>query len=221
VKTNTLYRFYDSTGRLLYVGITSNPVARFRQHRQDKVWWSDVADIKMQHFGSRTDLEMAEKIAIRDERPLWNVMHARKVDSQSVDKAKKSHSSEPVWACSNCHCGKGAWLFMSREQDIAAETCRSWWKQYEYEMHTVSSWKPVDLGRVMSAPDEGKWTVLCSRCARDTGDYEPLDNVAYAIELTRADTWQKLMDWTIHLMEKDWFRYTNWADVMRKAGAKE
>lgn len=28
-----LYRFYDRAGVLLYVGITMNPVARWRQHR--------------------------------------------------------------------------------------------------------------------------------------------------------------------------------------------
>ena len=77
------------------------------------------------------------------------------------------------------------------------------------------------MNRIMSAPEEGRWTVLCQRCSRKAGDNEPLDNAAYAIELNRADTWQKLMDWTIHLMEKNWFPYTNWSQIMRNAGAKE
>jgi hypothetical protein len=39
----TLYRFYDASGRLLYVGIAGNPGRRFAQHGRDKSWWSQVA----------------------------------------------------------------------------------------------------------------------------------------------------------------------------------
>lgn len=38
---HVLYRFYGATGQLLYVGITMNPVQRFRSHRGTKDWWCE------------------------------------------------------------------------------------------------------------------------------------------------------------------------------------
>lgn len=72
---HVLYRFRDSDGVLLYVGITKNPPARFAQHERDKFWWSQIADISLQHFPSRLALLEAERIAIENERPLYNVQH--------------------------------------------------------------------------------------------------------------------------------------------------
>lgn len=71
----TLYRFYDRTERLLYVGITSNPPARFVQHRQMKQWWELVETIKLSRFDTRREVIQAEAIAIRDEEPIFNVSH--------------------------------------------------------------------------------------------------------------------------------------------------
>lgn len=73
--TTTLYRFFDAGGQLLYVGIAGNPGRRFGQHAKDKTWWTQVASSSMQHFGTRTEAERAEQIAIRAEGPLHNVVH--------------------------------------------------------------------------------------------------------------------------------------------------
>ena len=49
---HVLYRFFDASGNLLYVGITCNPSGRFSDHRT-KNWWRDVANITLEHADSR------------------------------------------------------------------------------------------------------------------------------------------------------------------------
>lgn len=72
---HALYRFYDASGVLLYVGITADPGARFKQHRNDKEWWTEVANIRIEKLPTRIAVLEAERTAIREERPLWNVTH--------------------------------------------------------------------------------------------------------------------------------------------------
>lgn len=70
-----LYRFFDTDDQLLYVGISSNPSIRFRDHGRSKDWWSEVASITLEHWPSRQAALDAEKQAIISERPRWNAAH--------------------------------------------------------------------------------------------------------------------------------------------------
>jgi hypothetical protein len=70
---NVLYRMFDADNNLLYVGITFNPQSRFTSHRRDKDWWRDIARISLSHYECRVDLAEAERQAILEERPLYNV----------------------------------------------------------------------------------------------------------------------------------------------------
>lgn len=67
-----LYRFYDANGDLLYVGITGSVQIRMSQHRRTQPWWDLVATMTVQRFDSRRDSEIAERVAIRDEDPMFN-----------------------------------------------------------------------------------------------------------------------------------------------------
>jgi len=73
---HVLYRFYDGGDRLLYVGITNNPAARFKQHEHSKDWWDQVASITLEQHASRQELMDAERAAIIAERPAYNVAHS-------------------------------------------------------------------------------------------------------------------------------------------------
>lgn len=68
-----IYRHVDSSGELLYVGITSDPVRRWAQHRETSVWVRFVADTTVNWLKDRTTALRAEKQAIAIERPLFNV----------------------------------------------------------------------------------------------------------------------------------------------------
>lgn len=74
-RAHALYRFFDASDVLLYVGITVDPSARFRKHRGDKPWWDDVDHIGIEKFESRELALEAERKAIREENPIHNVVH--------------------------------------------------------------------------------------------------------------------------------------------------
>lgn len=83
--THALYRFFDHTGQLLYVGITMDPAHRWRKHRAEKPWWHHVASITIETHETRQAVLTAEARAIRRERPAHNVVHA----------AQPPHASPP------------------------------------------------------------------------------------------------------------------------------
>ncbi|QLJ01510.1 GntR family transcriptional regulator [Streptomyces sp. NEAU-sy36] len=70
-----LYRLFDTDDRLLYVGISSEPKARMRDHAAEKSWWGDVATRDFEWFDSRQEAAEAEIEAIRNEQPLHNHAH--------------------------------------------------------------------------------------------------------------------------------------------------
>lgn len=73
-----LYRHWDSSGRLLYVGIALSPAARLRGHRKNAPWFREIARIDVEWFDSRIAAMRAEIRAIRNERPLHNTTHAKR-----------------------------------------------------------------------------------------------------------------------------------------------
>lgn len=64
---------FDVDGRLLYVGRTMHVESRFISHRNQKPWWSNVANVRLEHFPDAETLAAAEVVAIRSEDPLYNV----------------------------------------------------------------------------------------------------------------------------------------------------
>lgn len=69
-----VYRFYDVSGTLLYVGISCNLTSRWGRHAVEKSWWPYVARRTVVMYGSRAKAERAELTAIRTEFPVYNVM---------------------------------------------------------------------------------------------------------------------------------------------------
>jgi len=67
-----VYRLYDAADVLLYVGSSKNPAQRWKQHRQLKSWWPQVARREVAWFDSRPDALFAERQAILAENPLHN-----------------------------------------------------------------------------------------------------------------------------------------------------
>ena len=69
-----LYRLWDTHGQLLYIGITTHVPSRMRQHRKDKPWWNQVANITSEQYATRKEAEQHEKHAIRHEHPKYNIV---------------------------------------------------------------------------------------------------------------------------------------------------
>lgn len=71
-----LYRFYDASEKLLYVGITNDPWRRWRQHVQEKPWYPQVKHQAVTWYDGRIAAEKAERVAIRCEHPQFNIAGA-------------------------------------------------------------------------------------------------------------------------------------------------
>jgi len=67
-----LYRFLSASGRLLYVGISSNAFARAREHGREAIWFRMVRLIAISRYPSREAALKAESVAINEEHPLYN-----------------------------------------------------------------------------------------------------------------------------------------------------
>lgn len=68
----TLYRFFDADGKLLYVGISNNWTQRLKQHYKDSPFFEQARHITLTHYKTREAVEAAEKLAIETEGPVYN-----------------------------------------------------------------------------------------------------------------------------------------------------
>lgn len=70
-----LYRHFGKDGELLYIGISYNPFARLSQHELSSSWASLTASMTIEYFESREDALLAEKHAIINDKPIYNIVH--------------------------------------------------------------------------------------------------------------------------------------------------
>lgn len=81
---NSLYRLFDASDRLLYIGISNSALARWEAHRKSKPWWPEVANVSVEHFDSRQAAFAAEALAIKEEGPPYN---SQRLVAEPVDEA--------------------------------------------------------------------------------------------------------------------------------------
>lgn len=67
---------FDANGKLLYIGISKSVLKRLGEHLNDKDWLPDEASIKWTTFATREAAEVAERRAIQNESPEWNIVYA-------------------------------------------------------------------------------------------------------------------------------------------------
>lgn len=71
----SVYRYYDKSGLLLYVGITSRATKRQREHNGDKEWWPLVTSQEVEHYPTRALALSRERQLIIGYRPPFNTQH--------------------------------------------------------------------------------------------------------------------------------------------------
>jgi hypothetical protein len=71
-----LYRHFSSDGRLLYVGVSLDAVRRLVRHREKSHWFNQIATVTIERYPSRAAALQAERLAIEDEKPIYNVHRA-------------------------------------------------------------------------------------------------------------------------------------------------
>lgn len=67
-----VYRFRDSDGALLYVGVTMSPRGRWQAHKRSAAWWTDVSTVSVTIYPHERAALDAEVEAIRTESPEFN-----------------------------------------------------------------------------------------------------------------------------------------------------
>lgn len=75
-RRTSLYRYFACDETLLYIGIAYDPDARAKQHAATKSWWANVDHSRtlVVWFDDRESAASAELAAIRNERPLHNIV---------------------------------------------------------------------------------------------------------------------------------------------------
>jgi hypothetical protein len=67
-----LYRHFDKSGVLLYVGISKSALKRLMNHKESSTWASQIATVTIERFETRKLAEKAELLAIANEQPVHN-----------------------------------------------------------------------------------------------------------------------------------------------------
>jgi predicted GIY-YIG superfamily endonuclease len=71
-----LYRLFAGDGSLLYVGISKDPLERWREHLGSHSWWRQVAEYELCWYPTRAEAREAEKAAMLSEGPRHNIHSA-------------------------------------------------------------------------------------------------------------------------------------------------
>lgn len=74
-RPNSVYRYYDHAGRLIYVGITARGIVRQHEHNGTSEWWPFVARQEIEHCRDREEALRVERELIKLYRPPFNKVH--------------------------------------------------------------------------------------------------------------------------------------------------
>jgi predicted GIY-YIG superfamily endonuclease len=77
-----VYRHFNKSGDLLYVGYTENVYARNMQHRSCSDWYKEIYNITLEHFDSKEEAQKAEINYIAKEKPIHNKLIMAPVDKK-------------------------------------------------------------------------------------------------------------------------------------------
>ena len=73
-----LYRHFDKDGVLLYVGVSQSALHRLKKHRHVSPWFKSIAKVDLTVYKCKDDALIAERQAIKREKPLHNITHSGK-----------------------------------------------------------------------------------------------------------------------------------------------
>lgn len=79
-----VYWYYDTDGRLLYIGYTEDFGQREKQHSRDDRWYPEIVDTHKDRYESKAEAMAAEARAIQAERPKYNKYHNQGIDLEEA-----------------------------------------------------------------------------------------------------------------------------------------
>ena len=78
-----VYKYYDRCGTLLYVGASNFPMNRRREILKYS-WGNKIVSVTMRLYPTRRGALIAEKRAIHNEKPKFNIIHATIKNQHSI-----------------------------------------------------------------------------------------------------------------------------------------
>lgn len=221
-----LYRFFDADGDLLYVGISLNPWTRWKQHKSVKDWAEDVASSTIEWHDTREEALDAERLAIIDERPRYNVVHNRQPATGAVTRLADIKLRYYCWICEEpIGGGKG---YVGTSVGEARRIQRHHHRRIvESHQPGATTWGRIDLAPALAAvragddgTGPGGWRVFglpwlpvhiaCGSNYDDDPDY-------FGIPVEMVDTIGGLARTFEHQRYKRWFVYTDFPGLMLSA----
>src|SRR5690348_10078875 len=102
-RTPLVYRVYDDTDRLIYIGATSNLKQRLDHHRSAAWWWGLAGRVTKVEQPNMECAFIVEHAAIRAERPAFNLLNRRggsktyqhRLTDADVDHLRQWYQSRP------------------------------------------------------------------------------------------------------------------------------
>ena len=82
-----LYRHFDADGNLLYIGVSTSALTRFKQHKHRSSWVDKVRTITIEKYSDRQSAFAAEKDAIEKERPPYNYERRKPVKAKAPEES--------------------------------------------------------------------------------------------------------------------------------------
>ncbi|TBN36133.1 GIY-YIG nuclease family protein [Pseudomonas sp. BGI-2] len=123
-----LYRHFDETDKMLYVGISLSTASRLSQHRRSSQWADDIAYIKIERFPTQALAAEAEKQAIIRENPIWNVVHkpvqvTAGVPASRENSRKSRQTTYPFDVSNVARCLRETTALVARTVGYASHIC--------------------------------------------------------------------------------------------------
>lgn len=194
---HVLYRFFDTAGDLLYIGITNDPGRRWGRHAGDKPWWNEVDRIELERHPDRPTVLLAERDAIKAEYPRYNVVHAPPAPIAPTEPGPKPQA---------CECGAAAEYVYVLHSEIHAYE-KAW-----APVKSDGSWEPVDLSKLLDfndldeMPDRAQWRFSCDA-------HVPVEQNPYGFRVPKD--WAGWMRKSAHLIDsKSWIKSTNYGATL-------
>lgn len=96
--SHILYRWFNTDNELLYVGITNNALRRHKAHSK-KEWFANekIGIVSHQYFDSRELLELAEREAIKNEKPKYNKVHNKEKNKRTLNCSEREFDFYLGW----------------------------------------------------------------------------------------------------------------------------
>lgn len=92
----SVYQYYDATGRILYVGITSRGVTRSHEHARSKRWWDLTTGCHIEHYATRTEALAREAFLIAAYKPPFNTQGMTRRLTATELQAARARTGEPI-----------------------------------------------------------------------------------------------------------------------------